>query len=63
MAIKFRYTGDGAFLPGIPARDLDDEDVKALSPDQRAEVEANAALAEGAIYQKADAKKAASEGE
>lgn len=42
MSIRYRYTGDGAFLPGIPARDLTDEDVQALTPEQRAEVEASA---------------------
>lgn len=31
MAKKvLRYVGDGAFIAGIPARDLDEDDIKAL---------------------------------
>lgn len=65
MVTKFRYISDGAFLPGIPARDLSDADLAQLTPEQRTDIEANAAQPEGTrIYEKADAKaKAASEGE
>lgn len=40
MALRFKYTGDGSYLPGIPARDLSDEDIEALTPEQRADVAA-----------------------
>lgn len=47
MAIRYRYTvADGSLvLNGIPPRDLDDADVAALSPEQRAMV------ADSAIYE------------
>lgn len=49
--VKFRYVDtSGAFLPGIPARDLTDEDLEALTEEQRA------AIAECAIYQAAAGK-------
>jgi len=39
MAVRFKYTGQAAeYLPGIPARDLDDDDLALLSEQQRAEV-------------------------
>jgi hypothetical protein len=50
MAVKFKYIGDG-YLPGIPARDLTDEDIEALTPEQRKDVKA------AAIYEAADDKK------
>jgi len=28
--VKYRYVGDGRWLPGIPARDLDGDDVARL---------------------------------
>lgn len=62
MATSWKYIGNGEFLPGIPARDLADDE---LTPEQRAEVAANAAQPDGVrIYEQAGAKaKAASEGE
>ncbi len=38
MAIraKFKPTPEGEFHPGIPSRDLDDDDYAALDPEQRA---------------------------
>ena len=42
----YTYTGDGAYISGIPARDLTAEDVNAL-PDHL-----KAALAESAIYRR-----------
>jgi hypothetical protein len=30
-----RYTGDGQFIEGIPARDLTDEEFQALSQDKQ----------------------------
>lgn len=51
MALKYRYLG-GGYLPGIPARDLTDEDMAALSDAQRADVAANAKL-DGALYEDA----------
>lgn len=59
-SVKFRYIGGGDFLPGIPARDLTDEDLAELTAEQRADVEA------AAIYEKASGKSstpAPSEGE
>ena len=41
MAIRFSYKGDGSFLPGIPSRDLTDDDLAALTPEQRADVDAS----------------------
>lgn len=35
MAIKFRYVGDGAFLPGVPARDLTEDDWGEMDAAQR----------------------------
>ena len=34
----YRYIGDGAHYPGIPARDLSAEEAAALSPEQQADV-------------------------
>ena len=34
----YRYTGDGAHYPGVPARDLTAEEVAALSTEQQADV-------------------------
>ena len=34
----YRYIGGGAHYPGVPARDLDDADMAALSPEQQADV-------------------------
>lgn len=45
MAIKVKYLGGGN-LPGIPARDLTDEDWGGLDADQKKLVEANVKLAE-----------------
>lgn len=43
MAKKiYDYTGKGAFLPGIPARDLTDDDWDELDGDQRKLVRDNA---------------------
>lgn len=42
MALRFKYVGDGSYLPGIPARDLTDEDLKELTPEQQANVAAAA---------------------
>ena len=53
MAVRYRYVGDGQYLPGIPARDLTDEDVAALDDARRAEVAA------AAIYEAAKASGAA----
>ena len=39
--IKYRYAGSG-FLPGIPARDLTDDDLATLTSDQREDVKTNA---------------------
>jgi hypothetical protein len=40
--VRYRYTGDGtAFLEGVPARDLTDEDVELLTEEQVAAVEAS----------------------
>lgn len=46
MAIVYRYIG-GGFLPGIPARDLTDEDVAALSDAARADLAAHVAAGDG----------------
>jgi hypothetical protein len=51
MAVRYRYIGDGAYLPGIPARDLTDEDLAELTEEQRA------AVAASAIYEDAGGKK------
>lgn len=37
--IVVRYVGDGAFYNGVPARDLTEADLAALSDEQRAAVE------------------------
>jgi hypothetical protein len=34
----YRYIGDGAHYPGVPARALSAEEVAALSPEQQADV-------------------------
>lgn len=39
MTIKAKYTGNGQFHQGIPARDLTDEDWAQLTPEQQATVE------------------------
>lgn len=48
MAAKFKYTGGsngpGANVPGLPARDLTDEDIEAMSDEQRALLEEHMAL-------------------
>lgn len=36
LRAKFQPTPEGEFHPGIPARDLDDDDYQALDNDQRA---------------------------
>lgn len=62
--MKYRYTGHidpndenrRAFLPGIPARDLTDDDLAQLTDEQRASVAENAAGG-GAIYEEVKAKK------
>lgn len=41
---KYDYTGKGASLPGIPARDLTDEDWEELSAEDKKLVRANAAF-------------------
>ena len=58
MALKFRFVGaDGTFLPGVPARDLADDDVATLTEEQRAAVAANAAgEPAGRIYEAAAGK-------
>ena len=57
MAIRFKYTGKGAFLPELPARDLTDEDVADFSDTQKAVLDEHMA-AETRIYEKAGAKPA-----
>lgn len=32
---RYEYVGEGAYVPGVPARDLTEEEWKALSADQR----------------------------
>ncbi len=39
MRPRFKYVGGGSFLPGIPARDLDDEDLRQMTEEQRRELE------------------------
>jgi hypothetical protein len=52
MAIKFRFTGEeGSFLPGIPARDLSDEDLAELSAEQRGGLDQHMRLDQGRIYE------------
>lgn len=42
MALRARYTGDGtAYLNGIPARNLDEDEFEALSADDRRRVRAS----------------------
>ena len=38
--IKYRYTGDGDYIPGIPARDLTAADLEALPKHLREGVDA-----------------------
>jgi len=59
MGLKFKYTGDGGWLPGVPARDLTDADVRDLDRDARALLEEHLQLEEGRIYDVADAPKPA----
>ena len=47
QATAYRYTGAGEFLPGIPARDLTEDDVAALSDEQRALVSDSPLYAKG----------------
>lgn len=54
----YRYVGHGEYCNGIPARDLSDDDVKALSKDNQAVV-ATSTLYEVAKAQQAEAPKAA----
>lgn len=35
MGIRYRYRGQGTYYTGIPARDLTDEDMAALSDEER----------------------------
>ncbi|MCY4122544.1 MAG: hypothetical protein OXG72_16660 [Acidobacteria bacterium] len=39
--IRYRYTGDGDYIPGIPARDLTAEDVEQLAPRLLSDVNAS----------------------
>jgi hypothetical protein len=55
---KYKYIGDGSYLPGIPARDLDDDDWEQLTADQKKAVRDNAKHGEGvAIFEEATKKK------
>ena len=49
------YKGNGAFVPGIPARDLSDEEVKQYGGEK--------ALIKTGLYEKADKPKKQKEGE
>jgi hypothetical protein len=40
--VRFKYIGDGGYLPGIPARDLTDEDLDAMTADEKKAVRDNA---------------------
>lgn len=51
MTLRFKYIGEGAWIPGVPARDLTDEDMAELGEATAAQVAANAALEAGAIYE------------
>lgn len=42
----WRYTGDGEYYEGVPARDLDDDEVAALTEEQ------HAAVMSGRLYQR-----------
>jgi hypothetical protein len=66
MAIRFKYIGDGAFVPGLPARDLTDEDERGFDAKQRAMLEEHMKLDEAVrIYEAVPAPKGkpANEGE
>jgi hypothetical protein len=53
---KYKYISDGAYLPGIPARDLEEADWEELTAEQKKAVRDNAKL-ESAIYEEAKAGK------
>lgn len=54
MVTKFKYIGDGGFVPGLPARDLTDDDLRELAPELRAILDEHMALDEGRIYEAAE---------
>ncbi len=63
MAVKYRYTGAGAFLPELPARDLTDDDLAALTDQQRALLDAHMQLEPAArVYEPAAKKPSGGEG-
>ena len=47
MAVAYTYQGAGAFLPGVPARDLTDADIAALPAALATDVQTNAAFVPG----------------
>jgi len=51
MALRYRYVGEGAFLPGVPARDITDEDMSELEDPARAILAEHMQLEEGRIYE------------
>lgn len=52
MAVRFKYIGDGGYLPGIPARDLTDEDLEAMTAEEKKAVRDNAKHGAGvALYE------------
>jgi hypothetical protein len=49
--MAWKYVGDGAFIPGVPARDLSDKEVKELGIQEAVEA--------SDLYKKESAKKQA----
>ncbi len=49
--MKFKYIGTGAFIPGVPARDLTDADFQSLSE------ELQDAVSQSGLYSIANSKK------
>jgi hypothetical protein len=49
--MAWKYVGDGAFIPGVPAKDLSDKEVRELNIQEAVEA--------SDLYKKESAKKAA----
>lgn len=53
--VKYRYRGDGAWVPGLPARDLTAADLRGFTQEQRELLAAHMALPpEVRLYEPAD---------
>lgn len=53
--VKYRYRGGGAWVPGLPARDLTAADLREFTPEQKQLLADNLALPPGVrLYEPAD---------